>query len=156
MLDEKTSWSPCGRRNEVVRGLRRLLVTSRTSSWVVPPPKVVFYKDAPECLRSERLYCSSARARGTGAGRRRNVQLRFAPGVLFTRATSCRSSCAYRLFQAAVYPGAFLRFYGSRGTRIECRGMSAGAALQLALGRGGGCEVGEDGPAAFRGLGNKA
>ena len=55
-----TFWSPCGRRNEVVGGLRRLLVTSRTSSWVVPPPKVVFYKDAPECLRSERLYCSSA------------------------------------------------------------------------------------------------
>ena len=37
-----------------------MLVTSRTSSWVVPPPKVVFYKDAPECLRSERLYFSSA------------------------------------------------------------------------------------------------
>ena len=41
-----TFWSPCGRRNEVVGGLRRLLVTSRTSSWVVPPPKVVFYRDA--------------------------------------------------------------------------------------------------------------
>ena len=24
-----------------------MLVTSRTSSWVVPPPKVVFYKEAP-------------------------------------------------------------------------------------------------------------
>ena len=47
-----------------------------------------------------------------------------------------------------------LRSSGSRGTRIECRGMSAGAALQRALGRGGGCEVGEDGPAAFRGLGD--
>ena len=31
----------------MVGGLRRLLVTSRTSSWVVPPPKVVFYKEAP-------------------------------------------------------------------------------------------------------------
>ena len=41
----RTFWSPCGRRNEVVGGLRRLLVTSRTSSWVVPPPKVVFYRD---------------------------------------------------------------------------------------------------------------
>ena len=28
-------------------GARRLLVTSRTSAWVVPPPKVVFYKEAP-------------------------------------------------------------------------------------------------------------
>ena len=42
-----TLWSPCGRHNEVVGGLRRLLVTSRTSSWVVPPPKVVFFSDAP-------------------------------------------------------------------------------------------------------------
>ena len=41
---EGTFWSPCGRRNEVVGGPRRLLVTSRTSSWVVPPPKVVFYR----------------------------------------------------------------------------------------------------------------
>ena len=41
----RTFWSPCGRRDEVVGGPRRLLVTSRTSSWVVPPPKVVFYRD---------------------------------------------------------------------------------------------------------------
>ena len=39
----------------------------------------------------------ASRARGTGAGRRRDAQLRFA------RATSCRPSCAYRRwpFQAA-------------------------------------------------------
>ena len=47
-------WSPCGRRDEVVGRLRRLLATSRTSSWVVPPPKVVFYRPrgAPEAERS--------------------------------------------------------------------------------------------------------
>jgi hypothetical protein len=39
MTRARTFWSPCGRCNEVVGGLRRLLVTSRTSSWVVPPPK---------------------------------------------------------------------------------------------------------------------
>ena len=33
--------------------------------------------------------------------------------------------------------------------------MSAGAALQRALDRSGGCEVGEDAPAALRGLGDK-
>ena len=32
--------------------------------------------------------------------------------------------------------------------------MPDGAALPCALDRGGGCEVGEDGPAGFRGLGN--
>ena len=46
MHPEGTFWSPCSRRDEVVGELRRLLVTSRTSSWVVPPPKVVFYKEA--------------------------------------------------------------------------------------------------------------
>ena len=35
---------------------------------------------------------------------RRNSRLRFAHGFLFTRATSCRPSCAYRLFPAAVHP----------------------------------------------------
>ena len=38
----------------------RLLVTSRTPSWVVPPANVVFFRDAPGAERSERLYCSSA------------------------------------------------------------------------------------------------
>ena len=56
----RTFGSPCGRRNEVVEGLRRLLITSRASSWVVPPPKVVFFRDAPGAEHPERLYCSSA------------------------------------------------------------------------------------------------
>ena len=67
-----TFWSPCGRRDEVVGGSRRLLVISRTSSWVVPPPKVVFYKEAPGVKRSERLYCSSAE-RAVGTSQRRVV-----------------------------------------------------------------------------------
>ena len=51
-------------------GARRLLVTSRTSPWAVPPPKVVFCKDAPGDTRSERLYCSSAE-RAVGTSQRR-------------------------------------------------------------------------------------
>ena len=49
-------------RDEVVGRPRRLLVTSRTWSWVGPPPKVAmaFYREAPEDERAERLYCSSA------------------------------------------------------------------------------------------------
>ena len=57
---EETFWSSCGRHNAVVGGLRRLLVTSMTSSWVVPPPKVVFFRDAPGAEHPERLYFSSA------------------------------------------------------------------------------------------------
>ena len=34
-------------------GLRRLLATSRTSPWVVPPPKVVFYRGAPGASAAE-------------------------------------------------------------------------------------------------------
>ena len=60
LILKETFWSPCGRRNEVAGGLWRLLVTSRTSSWVVPPLKVVFFRDAPGAKLSERLYCSSA------------------------------------------------------------------------------------------------
>ena len=55
-----TFWSPCGRRDEVAGRPRRLLVTSRTSAWVVPPPKVVFYREAPEAERSKKLQCACA------------------------------------------------------------------------------------------------
>ena len=48
-----------------------MLATSRTSSWVVPPPKVAFYREAPEAERSERLQCASAEwAVGTSTSRR--------------------------------------------------------------------------------------
>ena len=70
LLHARALWSPCGRRDEVVGGVRRLLVTSRTSSWVVPPPKVIFYKEAPGVNRPERLYCSSTE-RAVGTSQRR-------------------------------------------------------------------------------------
>ena len=58
----------------MVGGLRRLLVTSRTSSWVVPPPKAVFFRGAPGVKRSGRLHCSSAeRAVGTSQRKVSNV-----------------------------------------------------------------------------------
>ena len=66
-----------------------MLVTSRTSSWVVPPPKVVFYKDAPECLRSERLYCSSTE--GSLGTSQRGVVNRVRRGIPRDRLRMLRS-----------------------------------------------------------------
>ena len=77
-LIKETCWSPCGRRDGVVGRPQWLLVTSRTSSWVLPPPKVVFFREAPEAERAERLYCSStAWADGTS---QRRFSTRFSGG----------------------------------------------------------------------------
>ena len=39
-----------------------MLVTSRTSSWVVPPPKVVFHKDAPSACAPKGCTARARRA----------------------------------------------------------------------------------------------
>ena len=49
---------------QVVRGLRGLLVTSRTLSWMVPYPEVVFYKEGS----GERSACCTWRARKWDVG----------------------------------------------------------------------------------------
>ena len=121
-LGLRTFWSPCGRRNEVVGGLRGLLVTSRTSSWVVPPPKVVFYTDA-----------SSAYARKGCTAR--------APRVLSDRPSVETSTGFGGGFRAT---GCFVRGWaqggqGARGLprrrRLGARWEAFGKRLALVLGR---------------------